>query len=63
MKLNKRQALALKYYKAYGALCFPNDESYSQYEKEELRVLRNTLFMYYKIYDPDNSFDVGKDYE
>ena len=57
-KLTPRQAIALKYYKAYGALCCSDDEDISSLEHVKLREYRKILFMKYKEYDPDNSFNL-----
>lgn len=63
-ELNYKQRLAHKYYKAYSTLDSNVDEAknYSLKELEELKALRSLLFMMYKKYDPDNSFDVSRDY-
>jgi hypothetical protein len=62
-ELDKRQSMAMRFYKAYGALCHSNLDDVSSLDEERLRAMREVLFMYYKLYDADNSFDVSLDYK
>ncbi len=63
-ELNSKQKLAYKYYRAYGALCGHVEESknYSEDDLQRLKDNRAVMFGMYKRYDPDNSFDVSKNY-
>ena len=62
--LNKRQKIALRYYKAFSATCLSVDEAkdMSKEELAELRMFRRFAHQMYHEYDPKCSFDVSKDY-
>ena len=62
-ELNHKQKIAYKYYKAFAALCGHSRDGIKGHEQAELRTLREIMHMKYKQYDPDNSFDVSKDYD
>ena len=59
-ELNHDQQIALRYYKAYAALCGYRGDGVSKEEQKELTEMRTVVFQKYKKYDPDNSFDVSK---
>lgn len=59
-ELGRNQKIALKYYKAYSALCHSVDEDIPEEDQNTLRVHRKELFAIYKFYDPDNSFDIAE---
>lgn len=63
MKLNLNQRIAYKYYKAYAALCGQQDDGIEGRDQVQMRTIREINFMMYKKYDPDNSFDVSKEYD
>jgi len=61
-KLNYKQKIAHKYYLAYSALCCYHHDGIKDREQSELRTLREIMHLKYKQYDPDNTFDVRKNY-
>ena len=58
--LNPSQKVALRYYKAYGALCGHAGDGIDKKAGVLLRAHRELLHRLYKVYDPDNSFDVSR---
>lgn len=62
-ELSHKQKIAHKYYMAYSALCGRAGDGITGHEQAELRTLREIMFMKYKQYDPDDSFDVSISYE
>ena len=63
IQLNTKQKIAYKYYKAFSALCGSVGDGIDGRKEAELRTIREIMHMKYKQYDPDNSFDVSKDYD
>lgn len=59
-RLTYKQTIALKFYKAFGALCYGSEDPIKLRDAEQLRVIRDILFAKYKQFDPDNSFNVAE---
>ena len=69
VKLNPRQRFALKYIRAFGALCAHHSEwayivnHLPEADREYMVHMRDKLHMMYLQFDPDCTFDTSLEYD